>query len=175
MQLFNNPPIHLIRGQRGHWAGIGVRAVRCWSTLDTDGQVGMHAHQCGHSFFMVECSFLETPAGANRRVEKLNSARIQLLEVASNRQSGSRIEVQSVDVTVFDQVCYHAEALHSLTVIQPLPLPLPPILHQSQVQRAMSSAQGALGPIDILICNAGAAEPGYFHEQGVEVFERMVR
>ena len=39
----------------------------------------------------------------------------------------------------------------------------------------MSLAQGVLGPIDLLICNAGAAEPGYFHEQGVEVFERMVR
>ena len=37
----------------------------------------------------------------------------------------------------------------------------------------MTSAQKVLGPTDFLICNAGASEPGYFHEQEVEVFERM--
>ena len=44
-----------------------------------------------------------------------------------------------------------------------------------QVQDAMLSAETTMGPIDILICNAGSSTPGYFHEQDVEVFQHMMQ
>ncbi len=31
------------------------------------------------------------------------------------------------------------------------------------------------GPIDVLICNAGSAQPGYFHDQEAEVFDSAMK
>jgi len=39
----------------------------------------------------------------------------------------------------------------------------------------MLSAEQSMGPIDILVCNAGSSTPGYFHDQDIEVFERMMK
>jgi hypothetical protein len=44
-----------------------------------------------------------------------------------------------------------------------------------QVQSAVQAAVQLSGPLDVLICNAGSARPGYFHEQGIEVFEQQMR
>lgn len=44
------------------------------------------------------------------------------------------------------------------------------------VVEAMAAAETNAGAaIDVLVCAAGAAKPGYFLEQGVEVFERTMR
>jgi len=42
------------------------------------------------------------------------------------------------------------------------------------VQKAIGQAE-ALGPIDFLVCAAGAAYPGYFLEQDIELFERSMK
>lgn len=42
------------------------------------------------------------------------------------------------------------------------------------VQKAIGQAE-LLGPIDFLVCAAGAAHPGYFLDQDVELFEQSMR
>ena len=40
----------------------------------------------------------------HRRLEKLTLAQTQLLQVAAEQSSGSKVEVQSVDVTSYEKV-----------------------------------------------------------------------
>lgn len=44
-----------------------------------------------------------------------------------------------------------------------------------QINGALLAAEDSLGPVDYLVCNAGAAHPGYFHEQDLSVFEHTMR
>jgi short-subunit dehydrogenase len=50
-------------------------------------------------------------------------------------------------------------------------------LHRSQpqVKLAIQGAVQLSGPIDVLICNAGSAQPGYFHDQDVEIFASAMK
>jgi len=43
-----------------------------------------------------------------------------------------------------------------------------------QVEKMIASAEGAFGPISVLICCAGQALPGHFVEQSVEDFKRQI-
>jgi 3-dehydrosphinganine reductase len=45
---------------------------------------------------------------------------------------------------------------------------------ESQVLAALSAAQAAHGPVDLLVTAAGVARPGYFEEVPVPAFERAV-
>lgn len=47
-------------------------------------------------------------------------------------------------------------------------------MHTDQVSKAITDAQTIVGPIDILVCNAGLSIPGLFVEQDVDIFERQV-
>lgn len=44
----------------------------------------------------------------------------------------------------------------------------------AQVEVAVSALTDALGPVDIAICSAGQARPGYFQELDVELFHTMM-
>ncbi len=44
-----------------------------------------------------------------------------------------------------------------------------------QVEAAVRATEEVLGPVDLLVCNAGVAVPGYFHEQPLDVFESTMR
>ncbi|GAX79411.1 hypothetical protein CEUSTIGMA_g6852.t1 [Chlamydomonas eustigma] len=90
-------------------------------------------------------------AGSNvtiisRASTKLAAAELILNEAALKHKSNSFIFTQPADVT-----------------------------NLFQVQEAVKAAVDEIGPVDILICNAGSSTPGYFHEQGIEVFEQMMR
>eukprot|EP00798_Chlamydomonas_sp_ICE-L_P000881 gene881-5711_t len=80
-----------------------------------------------------------------RNTSKLEDAQKDLLECAVSTQSGSKVAFQSADVTKVEQL-----------------------------QEAIMAAEASLGPVDILVSNAGAAAPGYFHELEAEVFERTM-
>ena len=45
---------------------------------------------------------------------------------------------------------------------------------EAQVQTALAAAEAAHGPVDVLIASAGIAQPGYFEEISVSVFERTM-
>jgi 3-dehydrosphinganine reductase len=44
----------------------------------------------------------------------------------------------------------------------------------SEVTAALAAAEHAQGPVDVLVCSAGWARPGYFEEVPIEVFERTM-
>jgi len=44
----------------------------------------------------------------------------------------------------------------------------------AEVTAALAAAERAHGPVDVLVCSAGWARPGYFEEVPVEVFERTM-
>jgi len=44
----------------------------------------------------------------------------------------------------------------------------------AEVGAALAAAEGAQGPVDVLVCSAGWARPGYFEEVPLEVFERTM-
>lgn len=48
------------------------------------------------------------------------------------------------------------------------------VADQSAVVRALTDAEKAHGPVDVLITSAGIARPGYFEEVPAEVFERSM-
>ncbi|KAG1671485.1 hypothetical protein FOA52_003143 [Chlamydomonas sp. UWO 241] len=78
-----------------------------------------------------------------RSQAKLDAAKSSLEGLATEVASTSRINIESADVT-----------------------------NPQQVSDAVRSAQQAIGPIDVLVCNAGMALPGYFHEQSLDVFRQ---
>jgi NADP-dependent 3-hydroxy acid dehydrogenase YdfG len=43
------------------------------------------------------------------------------------------------------------------------------------MQAAIASAEQALGPVDVLVANAGSAQPGHFHDLGLDAFESAMR
>ena len=45
---------------------------------------------------------------------------------------------------------------------------------RAQVQAAMAAAVDERGPVDILVCSAGLAQPGYFEQLDDEVFRQMI-
>ncbi len=44
----------------------------------------------------------------------------------------------------------------------------------AQVQGAIAAAGEQLGPVDLLVCSAGIAHPGYFEQLPLEIFERTI-
>ena len=48
------------------------------------------------------------------------------------------------------------------------------VARQAEVLTALAQAEGAHGPVDVLIASAGVAHPGYFEEVPVDVFERTM-
>lgn len=43
-----------------------------------------------------------------------------------------------------------------------------------QITRSIASASEQIGPVDLLICSAGIAHPGYFDELPLEIFQRTI-
>eukprot|EP01047_Picozoa_sp_COSAG01_P094257 COSAG01_NODE_25207_length_752_cov_1.139357_1_plen_250_part_11 len=84
----------------------------------------------------------------SRTVAKLEKAAAQISGAASTSSSGGQQKVgfSSCDVT-----------------------------DANAVARAIEESAAARGPIDFLVCAAGAAFPGYFLEQEVGVFERTMK
>lgn len=81
-----------------------------------------------------------------RTQSKLNTAKEVLERLASEFQLAGKVECIPADTTSLEQI-----------------------------KSAMEEAEKRSGPIDVLICNAGVSEPGYFIEQPVAAFERTMR
>ncbi|PNH04648.1 3-ketodihydrosphingosine reductase [Tetrabaena socialis] len=81
-----------------------------------------------------------------RTVARLIDAKTQLEEQAQKLGTGSRIACQAVDVT-----------------------------DAAAVREALALAVRELGPVDLLICNAGSAKLGYFHELDLATFSQQMQ
>mmetsp|Transcript_32727 Transcript_32727/g.59313 ORF Transcript_32727/g.59313 Transcript_32727/m.59313 type:complete len:312 (-) Transcript_32727:492-1427(-) len=80
-----------------------------------------------------------------RTTSKLKEAQEQLQSLSSSQKLGSVIRIQTADVT-----------------------------SEEQIKQALVEAATNLGPVDILICNAGAATPGYFHQTDLAAHRRTM-
>eukprot|EP00873_Tetraselmis_striata_P004171 jgi/Tetstr1/424435/TSEL_001456.t1 len=81
-----------------------------------------------------------------RTQSKLDAAKAALEELASSLHLPGKVACFSADITSLEQV-----------------------------KRALGQAEACLGPVDVLICNAGYSKPGYFMEQPAAVFEETMR
>uniref|UniRef100_A0A7R9YTA4 3-dehydrosphinganine reductase n=1 Tax=Chlamydomonas euryale TaxID=1486919 RepID=A0A7R9YTA4_9CHLO len=81
----------------------------------------------------------------SRSASKLEAARSDLETSAQKCSSASLVNVQSADVTSYEQI-----------------------------SKGLENAKVALGAIDVLVCNAGTSTPGYIHEHGVDVFQQQI-
>ena len=129
---------------------------------------------------------LYVAAGCNvslvaRSKERLEEARQQLQALPVQAPQRGAVHAFSADVTDFAQASRSPwppapflRAVPPCATASPTSLDHPPPPHP-QVQAAVQAATQLSGPVDVLICNAGSAKPGYFHAQGVEVFEQQMR
>ncbi|KAG2450821.1 hypothetical protein HYH02_004656 [Chlamydomonas schloesseri] len=76
----------------------------------------------------------------------LKAAKAQLEELAQKLETGGRVTYQAVDVT-----------------------------DAQKVAEGLAAAVQELGPVDLLICNAGSARCGYFHELELPDFGRQMQ
>ncbi|GFR48612.1 hypothetical protein Agub_g10523, partial [Astrephomene gubernaculifera] len=81
-----------------------------------------------------------------RTEARLQAAKAQLEDEARKKGTDSRVAYQAVDVT-----------------------------DAAKVREALAAAVREMGPVDVLICNAGNAHLGYFHETELEVFHRQMQ
>ncbi|GLC33215.1 hypothetical protein PLESTB_000358700 [Pleodorina starrii] len=81
-----------------------------------------------------------------RTESRLKAAQAQLQEEAQRRGTGSKIAYRVLDVT--DAV---------------------------KVRHVLAECVKDLGPVELLVCNAGAAHLGYFHETSLETFQQQMQ
>ncbi|KAG2494260.1 hypothetical protein HYH03_007615 [Edaphochlamys debaryana] len=81
-----------------------------------------------------------------RNEERLKAAKEQLEGVARKLGSGSKVAYVSADVT-----------------------------DAAKVRTALEAAVAEGGPVDVLVCNAGTARPGYFHDMDLSVFQQQMQ
>ncbi|EFJ49321.1 hypothetical protein VOLCADRAFT_90131 [Volvox carteri f. nagariensis] len=81
----------------------------------------------------------------SRSDTRLRAAQAQLVGEAQKRGTGSKVMYRKLDVT-----------------------------DAAQVLETLAAAVQDLGPVDLLICNAGAAHLGYFHENDLETFRQQM-
>ncbi|GIL44695.1 hypothetical protein Vafri_2218 [Volvox africanus] len=81
----------------------------------------------------------------SRSEARLKAAQVQLQEEAQKGDTGSKVAYRALDVT-----------------------------DSAMVRQVLAEAVKDLGPVDLLICNAGAAHLGYFHETELAVFRKQM-
>ncbi|GIL76036.1 hypothetical protein Vretimale_5676 [Volvox reticuliferus] len=81
----------------------------------------------------------------SRSEARLKAAQLKLQEEAQKCGTGSKVVYMPLDVT-----------------------------DSAMVREVLAEATKGLGPVDLLICNAGAAHLGYFHEIELDVFRKQM-
>ncbi|KAL6756422.1 hypothetical protein V8C86DRAFT_71749 [Haematococcus lacustris] len=83
----------------------------------------------------------------------------------------SKLEAAASELREYAKACQQEAAPVSSVQFYTADVTVP-----EQVNAAVASAEAAgPGPIDILVCNAGAAAPGFFHDTHLSVFESSMR